>query len=113
MSGLPEQDVAQVRSWCDRRVPEAVRDQVRVECEQAPRHLTIVERRPPRRGNTEAAWMSLPVAQLRYTATTGTWALYYRDRNLRFHRYDHAPPSAAVSLLLDEISRDPTGIFWG
>ncbi|WP_353962106.1 DUF3024 domain-containing protein [Micromonospora lupini] len=35
------------------------------------------------------------------------------SRNLRFHRYDHAPPSAAVNLLLEEISRDPTGIFWG
>ncbi|MDG4757747.1 DUF3024 domain-containing protein [Micromonospora sp. WMMD710] len=32
-------------------------------------------------------------------------------RNIRFRRYDLAPPSARVSVLLDEISRDPTGIF--
>jgi hypothetical protein len=32
---------------------------------------------------------------------------------LRFHRYDRIEPSAAVTALIDEIDRDPTGIFWG
>ena len=44
---LPELDVAQVQRWCAVRVPEHARNQVRVECEVAPRHLTIVERRAP------------------------------------------------------------------
>ena len=44
---LPELDVAQVQRWCAVRVPEPARNQVRVECEVAPRHLTIVERRAP------------------------------------------------------------------
>ncbi|MFF4874644.1 DUF3024 domain-containing protein [Micromonospora sp. NPDC000668] len=39
--------------------------------------------------------------------------MYYRDRDVRFHRYDPARPSVDVSILLDEIGRDPTGIFWG
>lgn len=63
--GLPELDVEQVRSWCDERVPEAARDQVRVECEGAPRHLTIVERRPPSGANTGPEWTSFPIARLR------------------------------------------------
>ncbi len=45
--GRTELDVARVRRWCDERVPDTVRDQVRVECEVAARHLTIVECRPP------------------------------------------------------------------
>ncbi|MGC4769893.1 DUF3024 domain-containing protein [Micromonospora sp. DT44] len=113
MGGLPEQDVALVRRWCDERVPQSVRDQVRIECHEAPRHLTVVERRPPWRGKAGQEWTTSPVARLRYTKKTGTWTLYYRDRNLGFHRYDLTPPSAKVSVLLDEIGSDPTGIFWG
>ncbi|MGB2567113.1 DUF3024 domain-containing protein [Micromonospora citrea] len=113
VTGLPEQDVAQVRSWCDQRVPERVRDQVRVECEEAPRHLTVVERRPPWSPQVGPDWTNLPVARLRYTKASGTWTLYYRDRNLRFRRYDLVPPTVDVGDLLDEIARDPTGIFWG
>ena len=48
-TGLPELDVARVRRWCEQRVPAHVRDQIRVECEVAPRHLTIVECRAPGR----------------------------------------------------------------
>jgi hypothetical protein len=39
--------------------------------------------------------------------------LYWRDRNLRFHRYDQLPPSPSIGDLLTEIERDPTAIFWG
>ena len=42
---LPELDVARVQRWCAGRVPEHALHQVRVECEVAPRHLTIIERR--------------------------------------------------------------------
>ena len=41
-----------------------------------------------------------------------TWTLYWRDRNLRFHRYDLLEPSPQVRDLLTEIDRDPTAIFW-
>jgi hypothetical protein len=44
---LPELDIARVQRWCAARVPEHARHQVRVECQVAPRHLTIVERRAP------------------------------------------------------------------
>ena len=39
--------------------------------------------------------------------------LYWRDRNLRFHRYDQLEPSPDISDLLREIERDPIAIFWG
>lgn len=105
--------MALVRHWCDQRVPERVRDQVRVECEEAPRHLTIVERRPPWKSEIGPDWTSFPIARLRYTKTTGTWELYWRDRNLRYHRYDLVPPTSDVRKLLGELEQDPTAIFWG
>lgn len=94
-------------------MPEHARHQVRVECDIAPRHLTLVERRAPWRQDYGPEWSSVPIARLRYTAATKSWALYWRDRNLRFHTYDGVTPSPSVEDLLAEIDRDPAGIFWG
>jgi hypothetical protein len=109
---LPELDVARVQKWCADRVPERALHQVRVECEVAARHLTVVERRAPYTGD-DSEWTTLPVARLRYTMADRTWQLYWRDRNLRFHTYDRLAPSPHVAELLDELDRDPTCIFWG
>jgi hypothetical protein len=95
------------RSSTSTRVPEHARHQVRVECQVAPRHLTIVERRAPWREDLGPDWTSLPVARLRYSAAAKTWTLYWRDRHLRFHLYDLLAPSNKVGDLLTEIDRDP------
>ena len=55
-------------------------------------------------------WTRFPIARLRYTSTTRRWALYRRDRNLRFHRYDRLPASPHADDLLQEIDRDPVAI---
>ena len=113
---LPETDVARVQRWCATRVPEHARHEVRVECQPALRHLTIVERRAPWQADLDpdrTEWTTFPIARLRYTTTERTWTLYWRDRNLRFHHYDRAAATARVDDLLDEVDRDPTSIFWG
>jgi hypothetical protein len=110
---LPELDVARVQRWCAERVPQRVRHQVRLDCDVAPGHLTIVECRAPWREDLGPEWTRFPIARLRYTKTTKTWRVYWRDRNLRFHAYDRIRPSASINDLLAEIDRDPTGIFWG
>ncbi|HXZ75805.1 MAG TPA: DUF3024 domain-containing protein [Streptosporangiaceae bacterium] len=84
-----------------------------MECHSGPRHLTIVECRPPWREDVGSDWTRFPIARLRYTAAAQTWSLYWRDRNLRFPIYDLAAPAGRVADLLAEIDRDPTGIFWG
>jgi hypothetical protein len=112
-TGLPALDVARVRRWCDERVPAHVSDQIRIECDVAPRHLTILECRPPWREDLGPEWTRFPIARLRYTKTSKTWSLLWRDRNSRFHEYDRVAPSARVDDLLSEIDRDPDAIFWG
>jgi hypothetical protein len=84
MAKLPEPDITHVRPWCEQRVPEHARDQVRMECDTGARHLTIVECRPPWREGTGPEWTRFPIARLRYTQATRTWSSYRRDRNLRF-----------------------------
>lgn len=55
---------------------------------------------------------TVPDARLRYTKSRNRWSLYWRDRNLKFHEYDLTDPTPDIQDLLDEIDRDPTGIFW-
>ncbi|MEO3939227.1 DUF3024 domain-containing protein [Dermatophilaceae bacterium Soc4.6] len=109
---VPELDVARVQRWCRARVPDRVRDQVRIEVDVAPRHLTVVECRAPWAGDS-TEWTRHPLARLRYTQSTGRWSLYWRDRNLRFHAYDLVPPTRQLEELLTEVDLDPTAIFWG
>ena len=58
-------------------------------------------------------WTRFPIARLRYVAARGVWMLDWRDRSLRWHRYDRIDPSPHVDPLLAEIQADPTAIFWG
>jgi hypothetical protein len=112
-AGLAELDVARVRRWCQQRVPDHVRSQLKVEYDVAPRHLTIVECRPPWREDPGAEWTRVPIARLRYTKAARQWSLYWCDRHLRFHLYGRITPSPRIDDLLHEIDRDPTAIFWG
>lgn len=96
------------------RVPEHVLHEMRVECEVAPRYLTIVERRAPWREDFGPEWSRRAVARLRYTKARQEWALYWVDRHERFHSYDDRfAPTPDVEAVLAEVDRDPTAIFWG
>jgi hypothetical protein len=44
----------------------------------------------------------VPIARFRYAQATKMWSLYWRDRNLRFHRYDQLEPSPDIDNLLLE-----------
>ncbi len=110
---IPEADLEMVKRWAYARVPERVRDQIRIELDVSERAITILECRPPWRQDMGPEWTRFPIARLRYTRSRGEWSLYWRDRNLRFHEYDLAEPSANIQDLLDEIDSDPTCIFWG
>ena len=109
-SGLPELDIACVQRWCATQVPEHARSEIRVECVVAADHLrmpTALARGP---------WPRLdqvPDARVHYTKTTRLWTLYWRDRNLKYHRYDPLDPSPQVHDLLDYLDDRADPIFWG
>jgi len=111
--GLPELDVARVQRWCAAQVPEHLRGEIRVECAITARHLTISECRPPWREDFGPEWTRFPIARLHHTKTTGLWALYWRDRDLRFHRYQPLDPSPRVQTLLDYLDKHADPILLG
>lgn len=110
---VPESDVARVQRWCAARVPENTRDQLRIECDLAQRHLTIVERRPPWHENLGPDWTHSTIARLRYNATDKSRPLYWSDQHQRFHLYDQLAPSRSIDDLLAEIGLDLECTFWG
>lgn len=110
---LPGIDVAAVRHFCEQRIPPHALHQVRLELVATRGSVTIVERRAPWREGIRPEWTSHGVARLRYTAASSRWTLYWRDRNERWHVYDPIGPTPDIRALINEIDRDPTGIFWG
>ncbi|MBA2478219.1 MAG: DUF3024 domain-containing protein [Sporichthyaceae bacterium] len=108
---IPETDLLRIQFWCRERVPEHLWPQVMVEADLEPRHVTIVEVRPPWDGVGEHT--RFPIARLRYTAITGQWSIYWRDRNLKFHEYDRRRPTKNVQALLDYIADSGDPVFWG
>jgi len=108
---LPETDLHRIHLWARERVPEHLWDQLKVEADVSDRHVDIVEVRPPWDGVGEHT--RFPIARLRYTRATGVWAIYWRDRNLRFHEYKRKRPTKNVQALLDHIGTSGDPIFWG
>ena len=92
-------------------MPEDLWDERKGEADVADRHVDIVGVRPPWDGVGEPT--RFPIARLRYTKTTGLWAIYWRDRNLKFHEYTRKRPSKNVQTLLDWIEDSGDPIFWG
>ncbi|QGH70588.1 DUF3024 domain-containing protein [Pseudactinotalea sp. HY158] len=108
---IPETDLARINRWSQARVPERARHQVQLVAEATNRHVTIIETRAPWDG--EGDWTSLPIARLHYHGPSGLWTLYWRDRNLKFHRYEATEPTPNVQALLDHIDHSGDPIFFG
>lgn len=97
--------------YCEERIPPHVRDKIRMEYEIRGNSVTLIERRPPWRPEQTSEWSRSTVAQLRYEQAK--WALYWSDRNGRWHPYDLFDPTPDLSAALREIDDDPTAVFWG
>lgn len=100
-----------LETFCQERVPLRVRDQLRLSVGTRGNNITLFEHRPA--FSQPDRWIKSPVAQFRYDPAAGRWALYWRDRNARWHRYEGKRPAADIGVLVQEVDQDPTGIFWG
>jgi hypothetical protein len=109
----PPLDIAAVIAYCEQRVPPHALYQVRMEAIVDRHAVTLVERRAPWRPEFGPEWTRSPVARLRWSVSRREWTLFWRDRNHRWHRYKYTAPTTEIARLLEDIDRDPTGIFWG
>ncbi len=108
---LPETDLHLIHVWARGRVPEHLWPELKVEADVADRYVDIVEVRPAWDGVGDHT--RFPIARLHYTKSTGQWAIYCRDRNLKFHQYKRKRPTKDVQALLDYIDSSGDPIFWG
>ena len=107
-----KEDAEKVLSeYCREKIPEKYRDQIKIKYKVWGKKYTIYESRPLFMDHDK--WSELAVVQCRYNPETEKWSLHWADRNSRWHPYDLLDPSPRLQTLLDEIDRDPTGIFWG
>ena len=92
------------------RVPDRVKDKVRLEVTVKAKRVCIHERRPPFLGVGE--WTSSPIAQVRYQGD-GTWTLYFGDRYGKWTLYFDLDPNQPIDVIIKELEADPTSVFWG
>ena len=54
-----------------------------------------------------------PVAKATYVKSKKRWKLYWRRADLKWHSYQPFPESSTLEEILDVISDDSQGCFWG
>ena len=104
---------SKAEAYCDARVPEHVRDQVRLEAGMRGNAITIVERRPPWREGIGPEWSTQRIAQFRFDVGSARWALFWADRNGRWLLYPDAAPAPSIDVLIEAIECDRSGAFFG
>jgi len=109
---VPDLAVAKIKRFCARRTPEQLRDEMRLDVAVRGDSVTILDCRPLWQG-APGEWARMKVAQLRYDTGSRRWALYWADRNGRWHRYDDFEPAEDLDEVLVKLDQDPTGIFFG
>ena len=98
-------------AFCEGRVPIMARDQIALQYTIERHDVVLFEKRPV--FNQPGKWVNCNVAKFRWNASRDTWSLLWRDRDSLWHHYDAGAPSDRLEVQLDEVDRDPTGIFWG
>ena len=101
-----------LNAFIAQRMPPHVADKIRLSYTFHGNSVTIWEHRAPWTKSLPA-WSDMTVAQLRYDPKAQTWMLYWSDRNNRWHEDENLSPIKKLDLILAELDRDPTGIYWG
>ena len=73
--------------------------------------VVFFESRPDWRGRPE--WMDHEIAKFRFTKRTGLWSLYCQFSDLKWRSYEPLPHAPSLAVLVTEVERDPTCIFYG
>jgi len=98
--------------YCDPVCPPWFARQVRLSYRIDGDDVWLNELRPLFRSHNMNAMREVPLARLRFEATSSDWRLHYCDRRGRVRPYAALPRSRDFLRLLREIDRDPHGIFW-
>ena len=97
--------------FCDTRIPEHAKSQIRLDYEIRGNSVTLYENRKHYR--LPDIWTKAKIAQFRYNPEHKIWTLYWWRHTEKWYRYELIGPAADIEDLIAEVDNDPTGIFWG
>ena len=100
-----------LREYCENKVPPERRDEHRVGFKVRGNSVTLFEEKPS--FFVSFGWVDIKVAQFRYDPKKKEWTLHCADRNSRWRQYHFLEPNKDFEVLLEEVEKDPTCIFWG
>jgi hypothetical protein len=100
-----------VGGFCERRIPEHLKSQIKVFYTVRGNEVKIIESRPTLRSSH--LWAETPIARLQYNPQTLEWQLYCMRASGKWQKYSEREPAGRLQSLIDEIAKDPNGIFWG
>ena len=98
-----------LREYCARRLNPAIRDKLEIVHRIEGNFAYISERRPEWRN--PSVRRDYDVAKFRFSVQTRKWSLYWSDRNLKWHLFEDAEPSADIGTFLPVVDSHP--IFYG
>jgi len=100
-----------VGGFCQERIPDHQRCQVKVFYEVKGFDVRIIESRLCFMGSH--LWAETPIARLQYDPDTLGWELYWRKASSRWKKYPGHEPTNNLRSLMDTIAEDRFQVFWG
>jgi len=100
-----------VGEFCQRRIPNHVKDQIRLSYTIGNHQIVISEERSIRDGSSE--WIVLEIAKLRYVRARDEWQLYWKRANGKWWPYEPQTGSRTLAALIKEIDLDSNGCCFG
>ncbi len=98
-------------AYCDMRIPHEVRETLRLDYRIRNNHITLYESR--HHHEKTDLWYSTAIARFVKDQPLHLWRLFSADRNENWLPYHPHPEDRDIERLLDCVTDDPTGIFWG
>lgn len=98
-----------LRNYCAQRLRPEIRHELESVYRLEKQFAYISERRPDWQDATIRR--DHDVAKFRFDMTSRRWALYWRDRNLKWHRFDKYAATTDIAELLPVVDAEP--IFYG
>ena len=94
-----------------RRPPVHLRDKVDLGYRIEGQSVILFEIRPVFRRPEEK--IEIPVAKTNFVKKNGTWNVFWRRADLKWHRYEPVPVVDSLDTFLMLVGQDEYGCFWG
>lgn len=100
---------ATLREYCEGKTKPEIRHELEIVYRFDGLFAYVSERRPD--WKDKSVYRNHDVAKFRFSVTTREWTLFWRDRNLKWHRFEDCPASTDLGDLLGVVDEHP--IFYG